>query len=88
MELEKELRVLHLDLQAAKWSCLPTERQEGVLFCIGQILSLAVFKDCLQSDTLPPTKPHLFQQGHSPIVPLPMGQAYPRYHMPYVAVGY
>jgi hypothetical protein len=52
MVLEKELRVLHLDKTAARRG-LPS-RQLG-----GGSQSLP------HSDTLPPTRPHLLQQGHT-----------------------
>ena len=64
MVLRKELRVLHLDLQAAEGDCLPHKCS----------MSIGDLKARLHSDTLPPIKPHPFQQGL--IVPLPMGQAF------------
>jgi hypothetical protein len=48
--LEKELRVLLLDLQAAK---------------AGQILSIGDLKAHPHSDTILPTASHLIQQGHT-----------------------
>jgi hypothetical protein len=50
MELEKELRVLHIDLTAARRNCL---------FHIGQS-----FKAHPHSYALPP-RPHLLQQSHT-----------------------
>jgi hypothetical protein len=65
MVLEMELRVLHLDLKAAR------RRLE----ChSGQSLSIEDLKACPHSDTLPLTWPYLL------IVPLPMGQTYSNHH--------
>jgi hypothetical protein len=55
MVLEKELRGLHLDLQAA---------EGGTMFLTGQSWSIGDHKVHPQSDTLPPTRPHL--EYHSP----------------------
>ena len=64
MVLEKELRVLNLDLQAVEGGdCF---LQEETILHTGQSLSIVDFKDYLQSDILPPTMLHLL------IVPLPM----------------
>ena len=60
MVLQKELRVLCLDPQAAEGDCVHT----------GYILSIGDLKVHPHNDTLPPTKTHLL------IVPLPMGQAF------------
>ena len=58
--LEKELRVLYLDLKSTgDWIC----------FTLG-VACVYDFKICLHSDTLPPTRPHLL------IMPLPVGQAF------------
>ena len=48
MVLEKELRVLHVDLQAAA----------------SELLGLLRLQNPVHSDTLPPAKLHLLQQGH------------------------
>jgi hypothetical protein len=48
--LEEELRVLHLDLQAARKSST-----------LGEGLSIAGLRVHLHSDTPPPTRPHLLQ---------------------------
>jgi hypothetical protein len=59
----EELRVLHLDLQAAEGdSLLNTARG---LFLTGQRLSIGDLKAHQHSDTLSLTKPHLLQQGHT-----------------------
>jgi hypothetical protein len=58
MVLEKEVRVLHLDLQAADEDCAQMDT--------GHSLNIYALKACLHSDTLSPTKPHLLT------VPLPM----------------
>ena len=53
--LEKQLRVLHLDLRATEGDCDPRSS-----------LSILDIKAYLHSDTLPPTRPHLLQQSHTP----------------------
>ena len=53
MVLEKELSVLHLDPQAAEAAVYSTEHS----------LSKGDLKACPCSDVLPPTRPHLLQQG-------------------------
>jgi hypothetical protein len=61
MVLEKELRVLHLDLKAAaRETDYSKGSQEDGLFCTGQS-----FKAHTHSDVLLPTKTHLLQQGHT-----------------------
>jgi hypothetical protein len=57
--LKKELRVLHLDL---------TKARTRVPFYTVCSLSIRVLKAHLHSDTLPPTRPYRFQQGHFPWV--------------------
>jgi hypothetical protein len=54
MVLEKELIILHLDLKAA-----------GDMLYTGHSLSIGDLKAHFHSDTLPPTRPHLPQQGHT-----------------------
>jgi hypothetical protein len=51
----KSLRVLHLDRQAA----------EATVHHTGRSLSIGDFKARPHSDTLPPTRLHLLQQGHT-----------------------
>jgi hypothetical protein len=53
--LEKELRVLHADLQAA----------EMAMGHSGHSLSTGDLKACPHNDTLPPIGPHLLEQGHT-----------------------
>jgi hypothetical protein len=53
MVLEKELRILHLDWKATG-NCYT-----------GQSLSIGDLKACPHNDTLPPTRPHPLQQGHT-----------------------
>ena len=53
--LEKELRVLHLDPQAAEGGCVHTECS----------LSIEDLKARLHNDILPSTRSHLLQQGHT-----------------------
>jgi hypothetical protein len=50
--LEKKMRFLYLDSKAAKedYFCNP-----------GHSLSITDLTSCLNSDTLPPTRPHLLQ---------------------------
>jgi hypothetical protein len=55
MVLEKELRILHLDPMTARKR----------FFYTGQNLSIGDPKAYLHSDTLPLTRPHLLQQGHT-----------------------
>jgi hypothetical protein len=50
MVLEDQ-RVLHLDLKATS--------RESISSTLGAL------KACLYNDTLPPTRPHLFQQDHT-----------------------
>jgi hypothetical protein len=57
-DIEKVLGVLHLDLQAAERDCHTRST-----------LGIGDLKAHLQSDTSPPTRPHLL------IVPLPIGQS-------------
>lgn len=55
MVLEKELRVVHVDLQA-----------EGeTIYHIGHSFSIEYSKAYLQGDTLPTTQLQLLQQGHT-----------------------
>jgi hypothetical protein len=54
MVLEKELRVLHLDQQAAESMCHT-----------GCSLSTGYLKAHPHSDTLLPIRPHLLEQGHT-----------------------
>jgi hypothetical protein len=53
MELEKELRVLYLDIKAVRRRLSSADSQD--LFHIGQSLSPEVH---LHNDTLPPTRPY------------------------------
>jgi hypothetical protein len=64
MLLKKRLRVLHLDLKAARRRLSSPGSQEEALFCTGENLSTRP-QGLLYSDTLPPTKLYLFQQGHT-----------------------
>jgi hypothetical protein len=50
---QKELRVLHLHLKAARKRLAPMWLEGGVS------------KPTPDNDTLPPTRPHLLQQGHT-----------------------
>jgi hypothetical protein len=59
MVLEKELRVLHLDLQGAERRERGRERKGG-----GTFKTLKV----ILSDTLPPTRPHLLILSSSAIL--------------------
>jgi hypothetical protein len=61
MVLEKELRVLRLDLQAVEGDCVP--------HCCSLSIEERDLKACPQSNTFPPTTPCL-------IVPVPLGQAF------------
>jgi hypothetical protein len=56
MVLDKELRVLHLDLKASKRR-LSSE--------LGGALALGDHKACPCSGTLSPTRPHLFPKDHA-----------------------
>jgi len=42
---------------------------EGRLYHTGHNLSIGVLKALLHSDTLPPIRPHLLQQNHTPYRP-------------------
>jgi hypothetical protein len=61
MVLEKELRILHLNL---------LQSEETIFSALGVVWTFGVLKTCLHSDILLPTRPHLL------IVALPMGQTY------------
>lgn len=54
MVLEKALRVLHVDLQAAEGACEPT----------GQSLGIGALKARPHHDTLPPTRPYILTVAH------------------------
>jgi hypothetical protein len=60
MELEKELRVLHIDQKASGRRFFSAGSQKNDLFHIEQS-----FKAHAHSDKLPPTRPHPFQRGHT-----------------------
>lgn len=55
----------HLDLQAAEGDCTPREVREEALIPFLAEPEHRSLRAHLQSDTLPPTKPHRFQQDHT-----------------------
>ena len=57
MVLEKELRVLDFYPKAAI--------RRLTLLHWGLSMTLGALRACLHSDTFPPTRPHLFYQGHT-----------------------
>ena len=59
--LEKELRVLHLDLKAAKRRLSSVGSQKETGFNTRQSLSIGDLKVHQYSDTLPPASPHILQ---------------------------
>jgi hypothetical protein len=60
----EELRVLHADPKATR-RLSSTGSHEKALFSIGQSLKRGGSKPIPHNDTLPPTRPHLLQQGHT-----------------------
>jgi hypothetical protein len=65
VELEKELRVLHLDPKAARRRLASTGSQNALSPALGRPGVLGALKAHLQNDVLHSTRPHLLQQGHT-----------------------